>query len=155
MVPSTNRSGHRPFKAEMPGSNPAGITIYRIGVTSARLTLTQAVEVQILDPVPTIRLCSSAEKNICLSRRRPRVQVPSQPPYGSLVKMVKTPASQAGSVGFKSHRSHQYARMVERQTRRFQVPVLINEHVSSNLTLCTNTHKWRNGIRAGLRVRCP
>lgn len=52
MVPSTNRSGHRPFKAEMPGSNPAGITIYRIGVTAARLTLTQAVEVQTLDPVP-------------------------------------------------------------------------------------------------------
>ena len=28
LVPSTNRSGHRPFKAAMQGSNPAGITIY-------------------------------------------------------------------------------------------------------------------------------
>ncbi len=52
MVPSTNRQGHRPFKAEMQGSNPAGITICRIGVTAARLTLTQAVAVQIHDPAP-------------------------------------------------------------------------------------------------------
>ena len=36
----------------MLGSNPAGITIYRIGVTAARLTLTQEVVVQIHDPVP-------------------------------------------------------------------------------------------------------
>ena len=28
VVPSTNWSGHRPFKAAMLGSNPAGITIY-------------------------------------------------------------------------------------------------------------------------------
>ena len=27
MAPSTNRSGHRPFKAAMLGSNPAGVTI--------------------------------------------------------------------------------------------------------------------------------
>ena len=52
MVPSTNRTGRRPFKAEMPGSNPAGITINRIGVTAARLTLTQEVVVRIHDPVP-------------------------------------------------------------------------------------------------------
>ena len=56
MVPSTNRSGHRLFKAEMPGSNPAGITIYRIGVTAARLTLTQEVVVQIHDPEPYMGL---------------------------------------------------------------------------------------------------
>ncbi len=30
MVPSTNRTGRRSFKAEMPGSNPAGITIRRM-----------------------------------------------------------------------------------------------------------------------------
>lgn len=36
----------------MLGSNPAGIAIYRIGVTAARLTLTQEVVVQIHDPVP-------------------------------------------------------------------------------------------------------
>ena len=62
MVPSTNRSGHRPFKAEMPGSNPAGITIYRIGVTAARLTLTQEVVVQIPDPVPYTFLAQLAEQ---------------------------------------------------------------------------------------------
>ncbi len=75
MVPSTNRSGHRPFKAEMPGSNPAGITIYRIGVKAARLTLTQAVVVQIHDPVP----------------------------YGSMAKLVK--AADCKSVIARSNRA--------------------------------------------------
>ena len=56
MVPSTNRSGRRPFKAEMLGSNPAGITIFRIGVTAARLTLTQEAVVQIHDPEPYMGL---------------------------------------------------------------------------------------------------
>lgn len=51
MIPSTNRTGRRPFKAEMPGSNPAGITTYRINVAAARLALTQAAVVQIHDPV--------------------------------------------------------------------------------------------------------
>ena len=82
MAPSTNRQGHRPFKAAMHGSNPAGVTKYRADVMAAHLTLTQAVEVQILGPVP----------------------------QGPLVKLDKTPASQAGGVGFKSHRGHQQCR---------------------------------------------
>ena len=53
MVPSTNRQGLHPFKVAMHGSNPAGITIFRIGVTAAHLTLTQKVVVQIHDPEPT------------------------------------------------------------------------------------------------------
>ena len=54
---------------------------YWIGVTAARLALTQEVVVQIRDPVP----------------------------YGPLVKKDKTPASQAGGVGFKSRRGHHYS----------------------------------------------
>ncbi len=53
VVPSTNRSGHRTLNAAMQGSNPVGITIYRIGVTPARPALTQAVVVQIHDSVPS------------------------------------------------------------------------------------------------------
>ena len=56
MVPSTNRIGRCPFKAVMLGSNPAGITIFRIGVMVARLTLTQEVVVQIHDPEPYMGL---------------------------------------------------------------------------------------------------
>ena len=56
MVPSTNRLGHRPFKAAMLGSNPAGITIFRIGVMAARLTLTQEVVVRVHDPGPYMGL---------------------------------------------------------------------------------------------------
>ena len=52
--------------------------MYRIGVTAARLALTQEVVVQIHDPVP----------------------------YGPLVKKEKTPAPQAGGVEFESHRGH-------------------------------------------------
>ena len=77
MVPSTNRSGHRPFKAAMPGSNPAGITIFRIGVTAARLTLTQAVVVQIHDP---------------------------EPQYSPVVQMANAPDCLSGDRGFESRR---------------------------------------------------
>ena len=56
MVPSTNRIGRRTFNAVMLGSNPAGITIFRIGVMAARLTLTQEVVVQIHDPEPYMGL---------------------------------------------------------------------------------------------------
>lgn len=52
MVPSTNRTGRRPFKAEMPGSNPAERSKYRTGVTAAHLTLTQEDVVQIHGSVP-------------------------------------------------------------------------------------------------------
>ncbi len=77
MVPSTNRSGHRSFKAAMPGSNPAGITIFRIGVTAARLTLTQAVVVQIHDP---------------------------EPQYSPVVQMANAPDCLSGDCGFESRR---------------------------------------------------
>ena len=40
----------------MLGSNPAGITIFRIGVTAAHLILTQAVVVQIHDSEPYMGL---------------------------------------------------------------------------------------------------
>ena len=40
----------------MLGSNPAGITIFRIGVMVARLTLIQEVVVQIHDPEPYMGL---------------------------------------------------------------------------------------------------
>ena len=53
MVPSTNRSGHRPFKAAMLGSNPAGITIHALSSVgqSTRLRI-WGPQVQILQSVP-------------------------------------------------------------------------------------------------------
>ena len=61
----------------MLGSNPAGITIYRIGVTAARLTLTQAVVVQIHGSVPQ---------------------------YSPVVQMASAPDCLSGDRGFESRR---------------------------------------------------
>ena len=77
MVPSTNRPGHCPFKAAMQGSNPAGITIFRIGVMEAHLTLTQEIVVQIHDP---------------------------EPQYSPVVQMANTPDCLSGDRGFESRR---------------------------------------------------
>ena len=56
-IPSTNRTGRRPFKAEMPGSNPAGITIHALSSAgqSTRLRIWGAW-VQIPQSVPNTGL---------------------------------------------------------------------------------------------------
>ena len=61
---------------------------------AAHLALTQGVVVQVHDPVP----------------------------YGPLVKMVKTPAPQAGGVEFKSHRGHQHVGVAQPAEQRIDNP---------------------------------
>ena len=84
MVPSTNRLGHRPFKAAMLGSNPAGITIFRIGVTVAHLTLTQEAVVQIHRPVPHSSVVKTAITPDCLSGDRGQGELPLAAREGGL-----------------------------------------------------------------------
>ena len=45
--------------------------------------------------------------------RRLRVRVPSVAPYGAVVEMAKTPASQAGDCEFDPRRHHQYVPVVK------------------------------------------
>ena len=87
----------------MPGSNPAGITIFRIGVTAARLTLTQEVVVQIHDPEPNTGLIQSA----VLRSPKPSIVVRIHrpvPPYSPVVQLVNAPDRLSGDRGFKSRR---------------------------------------------------
>ena len=87
----------------MPGSNPAGITIFRIGVTAARLTLTQEVVVQIHDPEPNTGLIQSA----VLRSPKPSIVVRIHrpvPPYSPVVQLVNAPDRLSGDRGFESRR---------------------------------------------------
>ena len=75
----------------MQGSNPAGITIFRIGVTAAHLTLTQEDVVQIHDP---------------------------EPQHSPVVQMANTPDCLSGDRGFESRRGCHLASSSNRQGRQ-------------------------------------
>ena len=75
----------------MLGSNPAGITIFRIGVTAARLTLTQEVVVQIHD---------------------------LEPQHSPVVQMANAPDCLSGDCGFESRRGCHLASSSNRQGRQ-------------------------------------
>ena len=85
----------------MLGSNPAGITIFRIGVMAARLTLTQEVEVQVLDSVPYSSVVKMAITPDCLSGDRGQGELPLAAREGGLgrsspVGVAKWPLSLTG-----------------------------------------------------------
>ena len=113
----------------MLGSNPAGITIFRIGVTAARLTLTQEVVVQIHDSEPygphTTVVCRSPKPVIVVQIHRPvpktpvglvvstcflsktvRVRIPVRASLiqSPVVQMANTPDCLSGDRGFESRR---------------------------------------------------
>ena len=130
MVPSTNRSGHHPFKAAMPGSNPAGITIFRIGVTAARLTLTLAVVVQIHDP---------------------------EPKYSPVVQMANAPDCLSGDRGFEFRRGCHKAPSSNRRGRRPLKPVMLSSSltgVTKNHREAQPVRASRNRLRGGPRNAC-
>ena len=78
----------------MQGSNPAGITIFRIGVTAAHLTLTQEVVVQIHDP---------------------------EPQHSPVVQMANAPDCLSGDRGFESRRGCHLASSSNRQDARLSI----------------------------------
>ncbi len=102
MAPSTNRSGHRPFKAAMLGSNPAGVTnIVPWCSWLTYLPVTQEIAGSI--PVGTAtRPLSLIGQDAGLSILKCRVQTPQGSPIlqGSL--FGKATASYAALCGFES-----------------------------------------------------
>ena len=102
MAPSTNRSGHRPFKAAMLGSNPAGVT--NIVPWCSWLTyLPVTQEIAGSSPVGTAtRPLSLIGQDAGLSLLKCRVQTPQGSPIlqGSL--FGKATASYAALCGFES-----------------------------------------------------
>ena len=89
MAPSTNRSGHRPFKAAMLGSNPAGVTnIVPWCSWLTYLPVTQEIAGSI--PVGTAtRPLSLIGQDAGLSILRCRVQTPQGLPFCRVVYLAR------------------------------------------------------------------
>ena len=91
MALSSNRIGHRPFTAAMPGSNPAGVT------TSSP----QAAH----PSLPARRFCRRAESSLVplrlLSPCDPLHWARTGTPNGCVAQMASAPACHAGGRGFE------------------------------------------------------
>ena len=134
-VPSTNWTGHHPFKVKMLGSNPAGITIFRIGVKAARLTLTQAVVVQIHDPEPYMGLIQ--RQYVGLQNRSLWFESTGPCQYSPVVQMANAPDCLSGDRGFESRRGCHTAPSSNRRGRQPLKLVML----SSSLTGVTMDHR--------------
>ena len=148
MAPSTNRSGHRPFKAAMLGSNPAGVTnIVPWCSWLTYLPVTQEIAGSI--PVGTAtRPLSLIGQDAGLSILKCRVQIPQGSPLclrGGTGIHVRLKIGRREDWGFESLGRH-HARVTESVYVSGSNPG-VQGHVSSTLTARTIWVPWPSWLR--------